>query len=46
MAKVPILKSKQLIRVLEKLGFLKHHQEGIINDLDLTIEEFIKIFKL
>jgi len=28
MPKLPIVKSKELIRVLEKLGFFKHHQVG------------------
>jgi len=28
MPKLPIIKTKQLIRVLEKLGFFKYHQVG------------------
>jgi predicted RNA binding protein YcfA (HicA-like mRNA interferase family) len=28
MSKLPIIKPKELIRVLEKLGFFKHHQVG------------------
>lgn len=72
MPKLPIVKTKELIRVLEKLGFFKFHQvgshaqfkhedgrritvpihygrdvdkkmlKGIINDLDISVEEFIK----
>lgn len=75
MPKLPVIKARELIRVLNKLGFYKHHQvgshaqfkhpddrritipvhlskdinkktlKGIISDLDLTIEEFIKILK-
>lgn len=75
MPKLPIVKSKELIRVLEKLGFFKHHQvgshaqfkhpdgrratvsvhsgkdinkktlKGILNDLDITVAEFIALFK-
>jgi len=75
MPKLPIIKAKELIRVLKKLGFVKYHQvgshaqfkhpegkritvpihsgkdmgkktlKGIINDLDFTTEEFIKILK-
>jgi predicted RNA binding protein YcfA (HicA-like mRNA interferase family) len=75
MPKLPVIKARELVRALNKLGFYKHHQigshaqfkhsdgrritipvhlgkdigkktlKGIINDLDLTIEEFIKIFK-
>jgi len=73
MPKLPIVKTKELIRALERLGFFKFHQvgshaqfkhkdgrrvtvpvhygrdikkkmlNGIINDLDITIEEFIKL---
>ncbi|MBU2579248.1 type II toxin-antitoxin system HicA family toxin [Patescibacteria group bacterium] len=76
MIKTPILKSKELVRILEKLGFSKHHQvgshaqfkhpdgrritvpihqgkdinkktlRGIIDDLDLTREEFIEMLKI
>ncbi|KKU50557.1 MAG: hypothetical protein A3A28_03945 [Candidatus Sungbacteria bacterium RIFCSPLOWO2_01_FULL_47_32] len=28
MSELPILKAKELIRVIEKLGFFKHHQVG------------------
>lgn len=28
MPKLPIIKAKELIRVLNKLGFFKHHQVG------------------
>lgn len=28
MPKLPVVKSQELIRVLEKLGFLKYHQVG------------------
>ena len=75
MPKLPVLKAKELVRVLMRLGFYKHHQvgshaqfkhfdgrritvpihygkdigrktlKGIINELDITVEEFIKIFK-
>jgi len=75
MPKLPVLKTKELIKVLNKLGFFKFHQvgshiqfkhldgrrvtipvhfgkeigkkvlKGIIDDLDLTVEEFIKILK-
>lgn len=75
MPKIPIVKSKELIRVLEKLGFFKHHQvgshaqfkhldgrrvtvsvhrgkdinkktlKGILNDIDMTVAEFIALLK-
>jgi len=75
MPKLPVLRSKELIRVLIKLGFYKHHQvgshaqfkhpdgrrvtvpihsgkdmgrktlKGIIDDIDITIEEFIKFLR-
>lgn len=75
MPKLPVLKAKELIRVLTRLGFYKHHQvgshaqfkhpngcritvpihhgkdigrrtlKGIIDDLDLSVEEFIKILR-
>ncbi len=71
MPKLPVVKARELVRVLTKLGFVKHHQvgshaqfkdqrgrritvslhpsrelkrktlKGIIDDLELTIEEFI-----
>lgn len=70
MPKLPVIQAKELIRVLEKLGFTKFHQvgshaqfknpdgrrvtvaihsgrdigkktlKGIIDDLDLSVEEF------
>lgn len=73
MSKFPVIKAKELVRILNKLGFSKHHQvgshaqfkhfdgrritvpihsnkdigkktlKGIINDLDLSTEEFIQI---
>lgn len=75
MNKLPILKAKELIRVLQKLGFFKYHQvgshaqfkhpdgrritvpihggkdvgrktlRGIIHDLNMPPDEFIKILK-
>jgi len=75
MPKLPIIRAKELIRILNKLGFFKFHKvgshaqfkhldgrrvtvsvhsgkeigrktlKGIIDDLDLTVEEFIKILK-
>ena len=75
MPKLPIIKTKELVRVLGKLGFVLHHQtgshaqfknmegervtvpvhagkdlnkkilKGIIDDLDISVEEFIKILK-
>ncbi|MBI2122421.1 MAG: type II toxin-antitoxin system HicA family toxin [Candidatus Sungbacteria bacterium] len=75
MSKLPIIKTKELIRVLEKLGFFKHHQvgshaqykdlrgrritvpihagkdikkkilRGIISDLEMTVDDFIKFLK-
>lgn len=75
MPKLPAVQVKELIRVLEKLGFFKYHQvgshaqykhldgrritvsihhgkdigkkmlRGIIDDLDMTVEEFIKVLK-
>ncbi len=75
MPKLPIIKAKELIRILNRLGFLKFHQagshaqfknpegrkvtvpihqskeigkktlKGIINDLNITVDEFIKILK-
>ncbi len=73
MPKLPVIKARKLIKVLNKLGFYKHHQvgshaqfkhpdgrritlpihpgkdlkkktlKGIIKDLDLSVEEFIKL---
>jgi len=75
MSKLPVIEAKELIRILNKLGFFKFHQvgshaqfkhpngrrvtipihpgkdigkktlRGIIDDLDLSLEEFIKILK-
>lgn len=75
MPKLPIIKVRELIRVINKLGFFEFHRvgshvqfkhsdgrrvtiaihggkdvkkktlKGIINDLDVSIEEFIKILK-
>ena len=75
MPKLPVITSKELIRVLEKLGFFKYHQvgshgqfkdmrgrritvpihagrdlgrkilKGIIDDLEMTVEEFILLLK-
>lgn len=75
MSKLPIIKTKELVRVLEKLGFFKYHQvgshaqyahrngkritvpihhgrdfkkkilRGIINDLEITIEEFTSLLR-
>lgn len=75
MPKLPVIRAKELIRILNKLGFFKFHQvgshaqfkhpdgrrvtvpihsgkeigrktlRGIIDDLDLTVEGFIKIFR-
>lgn len=75
MPKLPIIKVRELIRVLEQLGFFKYHQvgshaqykhydgrritvpihygrdiqkkmlRGIINDLELKVEEFLSLLK-
>jgi predicted RNA binding protein YcfA (HicA-like mRNA interferase family) len=75
MSKLPVIKAKELIRVLNKLGFFEHHRVGshaqfkhqdgrratvpvhygrdinkgtlggIIKDIDLTVDEFILVFK-
>lgn len=75
MPKLPVIKARQLLKTLQKLGFYKHHQVGshvqlkhpdgrrttipyhpsqeirrgtlraIIDDLDMTVEEFIKALK-
>ena len=75
MPKLPVIKTRELIRVLKKLGFFKYHQvgshaqfkhpdgrritvpihtgkditrktlKGIINDLGLSIDEFINQLK-
>lgn len=75
MSKLPVIKSKELIRVLNRFGFFEHHRvgshaqfkhsdgrritvpihsgkdikkktlKGIINDLNISVEEFIKTLK-
>ncbi len=75
MPKLPVVRAVKLLKVLQKLGFYKHHQVGshiqlkhsdgrrvtlpyhstqeirrgtlkaIIDDLDMTTEEFIKTLK-
>ena len=75
MPKLPVVKARELLKILNKLGFSKHHQVGshiqlkhldgrrttipyhptqeirrgtlkaIIDDLDMTVEEFIKALK-
>lgn len=75
MVKVPVLKARELVRVLKKLGFVKHHQvgshaqfkhrdgrrttipihagkdigrkmlKGIIEDLEIRVEEFMRVLK-
>lgn len=75
MSKLPVIKPRELIYVLNRLGFFEFHRvgshaqfkhldgrritvpvhsgkdinkktlKGIINDLDITVEEFIKILK-
>lgn len=75
MGRIPVIKVKELIRVLERLGFFKYHQvgshaqfknhdgkritvsihsgkdvgkktlRGIIDDLEITVEEFIAVLK-
>ncbi len=75
MPKLPVIKSRELIQILIKLGFFKFHQVGshaqfkhfdgrritipihsgkdikrktlksIIDDIDISVEEFINIFK-
>lgn len=75
MSKLPVVKARQLLKTLQRLGFYKHHQAGshiqlkhpdgrrttvpyhptqeirrgtlkaIIDDLDMTVEEFIKALK-
>ena len=73
MPKLPVVKAKELIRALKKLGFFEHHQvgshmqlkhkngrratvpvhsgrdikrgmlRGILNDIDLSVKEFIDL---
>lgn len=75
MPKLPVVKAKELLRTLKKLGFSPYHQAGshiqlkhpdgrrttipyhpskeirrgtlkaIINDLDMSVEEFTKAIK-
>lgn len=75
MPKLPVIKAKELLKVLLKLGFYKYHQAGshvqvkhpdgrrttipyhpsveirrktlksIIDDLDMSVEEFIKMYR-
>lgn len=75
MPKLPLVKSRELIQALHRLGFFEYHQAGshlqlkqsdgrrvtvpvhagkdikkktlksIITDLDISVEEFIKILK-
>jgi len=75
MPKLPIIKAKELIRVLNRLGFFETHRvgshaqfrnrdggrvtvpihrgkdlkkkvlRGIINDLEVSVEEFVKFLK-
>ena len=54
MAKMPVVKTRALVRVLERLGFYRHHQvgshahfklAGVITDIDMSVEEFTKALK-
>ena len=75
MPKLPVIKARELVRVLLKLGFFKYHQvgshaqfkhldgkritvpvhqgkdvdkkmlNGIINDLEITVDRFISLLK-
>lgn len=75
MPKLPVIKARQLLKALQKLGFYKHHQTGshiqlkhpdgrrttiayhpnqevrrgtlkaIIDDLEISVEEFTKLLK-
>lgn len=75
MPKLPVVKTRELIRVLERLGFFEHHRvgshaqfkhpdgrrvtipvhhgrdvkpgmlRGIVGDLDMTVEEFVRVLK-
>lgn len=75
MPKLPVIKARELIRVVNRLGFFKFHQvgshaqfkhpdgrritvpihkgkdvgkktlKGIINDLELTLEEFLRVLR-
>ncbi len=75
MPKLPVIKPKELVRVLQQLGFSEFHRvgshvqfkhsdgrrvtvavhggkdikkktlRGILNDLDISVEEFVKMLK-
>ena len=75
MLKLPIIKARELVKILNRLGFFKFHQvgshaqfknssslkitvpvhsgkeigrktlKGIIDDIDLIVEEFVKILR-
>ncbi len=75
MPKLPIVKTKELIRALERIGFFKFHQvgshaqfkyldgrritvpmhagkdikkkmlKGILNDLEISVEEFLAVLR-
>ena len=75
MAKMPVVKTRALVRALERLGFYRHHQvgshahfkhadgrrttvyihegkdvgkrtlAGIISDLGMSVEEFVRVLK-
>ena len=75
MPKLPVIKAKELLRVLKRLGFYEHHQagshiqlkhpdgirvtlpyhpsheirrgtlRGVINDLEMNVEEFVRVLK-
>ncbi len=75
MARLPVVKTKELVRILRKLGFTEHHGCGshtqfkhpdgrrttvavhagkdvpngtlraIIADIDMTVDDFVKIMK-
>jgi len=75
MPKLPVIKTRELIQILSKLGFFKYHQvgshaqfkhsdgrritvpvhkgkdvgrktlKGIIDDIDITVKEFIKLLR-
>lgn len=75
MPRLPVIKAKDLLKTLTKMGFVKHHQagshiqlkhqdgrrttvpyhpskeiprgtlKGIIDDLNITVDEFIKVVK-
>lgn len=75
MPKLPVVRARELIRVLEKLGFFRYHQvgshaqfknsegikvtvaihggrelgkktlKGILDDINVSVEEFIRLLK-